>query len=82
MKEGVTVNAVAPVLIETDMMLDTESSRKMVPLGRLGQPDEVAEAVIFLAGNGYMTGQTIHLTGGLYSAIQTLAKLLLGSLSE
>jgi 3-oxoacyl-[acyl-carrier protein] reductase len=66
MKEGITVNAVAPVLIETDMMPDTESSRKMVPLGRLGQPDEVAEAVIFLAGNGYMTGQTIHLTGGLY----------------
>ena len=66
MKEGITVNAVAPVLIETDMMPDTESSRKMVPLGRLGQPDEVAEAVIFLAGNGYMTGQTIHLTDGLY----------------
>ena len=66
MKEGITVNAVAPVLIETDMMPNTESSRKMIPLGRLGQPDEVAEAVIFLAGNGYMSGQTIHLTGGLY----------------
>jgi len=66
MKEGITVNAVAPVLIETDMMPDTESRRKMIPIGRLGQPDEVAEAVIFLAGNGYMSGQTIHLTGGLY----------------
>jgi 3-oxoacyl-[acyl-carrier protein] reductase len=66
MKEGITVNAVAPVLIETDMMPSTESTRKMVPLGRLGQPEEVAEAILFLAGNGYMTGQTIHLTGGLY----------------
>jgi len=65
-KEGITVNVVAPVLIETDMMPDTESRRKMIPLGRLGQPDEVAETVIFLTGNGYMTGQTIHLTGGLY----------------
>ena len=65
-KEGITANVVAPVLIETDMMPDTEDSRKLIPLGRLGQPDEVAEAVIFLVGNGYMTGQTIHLTGGLY----------------
>lgn len=65
-KEGITVNAVAPALIETDMMPDTESLRKLIPLGRMGQADEVAEAVIFLAGNGYMTGQTIHLNGGLY----------------
>jgi 3-oxoacyl-[acyl-carrier protein] reductase len=65
-KEGITVNAVAPALIETDMMPDTESLRKRIPLGRMGQAAEVAEAVIFLAGNGYMTGQTIHLNGGLY----------------
>lgn len=65
-KEGITVNAVAPSLIETDMMPDAESRRKLIPLGRLGRPDEVAEAVIFLAGNGYMTGQTIYLNGGLY----------------
>lgn len=65
-KEGITANVVAPVLIETDMMPDTESRRKLIPLGRLGQPDEVAEGVIFLVGNGYMTGQTIHLAGGLY----------------
>ena len=65
-KEEITVNVVAPVLIETDMMPDTESCRQLIPLGRLGQPGEVADAVIFLAGNGYMTGQTIHLTGGLY----------------
>ncbi len=65
-KEGITVNAVAPSLIETDMLPDAESRRKLIPLGRLGRPDEVAEAVIFLAGNGYMTGQTIYLNGGLY----------------
>ena len=56
----------APALIETDMMPDTESRRKLIPLGRLGRGDEVAEAVIFLAGNEYMTGQTLHLNGGLY----------------
>jgi len=65
-KEGITVNAVAPALIETDMVPDTESRRKLIPLGRLGRGDEVAEAVIFLAGNEYMTGQTLHLNGGLY----------------
>jgi len=65
-KEGITVNAVAPSLIETDMMPDVESRRKLIPLGRLGRPDEVAEAVIFIAGNGYMTGQTIYLNGGMY----------------
>jgi 3-oxoacyl-[acyl-carrier protein] reductase len=65
-KEGITVNAVAPSLIETDMMPDAESRRKLIPLGRLGRPEEVAEAVIFLAGNGYMTGQTISLNGGSY----------------
>lgn len=70
-KEGITVNAVAPALIETDMMkTDTaanrENRRKLIPLGRLGRAEEVAEAVIFLAGNEYMTGQTIHLNGGLY----------------
>jgi 3-oxoacyl-[acyl-carrier protein] reductase len=65
-KEGITVNAVAPSLIKTDMMPDAESRRKLIPLGRLGRPEEVAEAVIFLAGNGYMTGQTISLNGGSY----------------
>jgi 3-oxoacyl-[acyl-carrier protein] reductase len=65
-KEGILVNAVAPSLIATDMMADQERVSKRVPLGRVGQAEEVAEAVIFLAGNGYISGQTIALNGGLY----------------
>ncbi len=69
-KEGITVNAVAPALIETDMMTKgaagREDRRKLIPVGRLGRPEEVAEAVVFLAGNEYMTGQTVHVNGGLY----------------
>ena len=65
-KEGITVNAVAPSLIETEMIKDPERHRGRIPLGRLGRPDEVAEAVVFLAQNEYMTGQTIYLNGGLF----------------
>jgi len=65
-KEGITVAAVAPSLIATDMIPDEESRRKQIPLGRLGRAEEVAEAVIFLAGNEYATGQVIALNGGMY----------------
>ena len=70
-KEGITVNAIAPALIETDMMRkDTPENqakrRRLIPLGRLGRVEEVAEAVIIVAGIEYMTGQTIHVNGGLY----------------
>ena len=65
-KEGITVAAVAPSLIATDMIPDEESRRKQIPLGRLGRVEEVAEAVIFLAGNEYATGQIIALNGGMY----------------
>jgi len=65
-KEGITVAAVAPSLIATDMITDEESRRKQIPLGRLGRAEEVAEAVIFLAGNEYATGQVIALNGGMY----------------
>lgn len=64
-KEGITVNAVAPSLIDTDMMnarRDQYMSR--IPLGRMGTPDEVAQAVLMVIGNEYMTGQTIQLNGG------------------
>jgi len=63
-KEGITVNAVAPSLIETDMMRGRSDLARNIPLGRLGQPGEVAQAVLMVLGNDYMTGQTIILNGG------------------
>ena len=64
-KEGITVNAVAPSLIETDMMRGRSDLARNIPLGRLGQPNEVAQAVLMVLGNDYMTGQTIILNGGM-----------------
>ncbi len=68
---GITVNAVAPGMIETDMtdVLSAEKKAetvKRIALGRLGKPEEVAEAVLFLAqGGDYITGQVIVVDGGL-----------------
>jgi 3-oxoacyl-[acyl-carrier protein] reductase len=64
-KQGITVNAVAPSLIETDMMRGRADLARNIPLGRLGQPEEVAQAVLMVLGNDYMTGQTIVLNGGM-----------------
>jgi 3-oxoacyl-[acyl-carrier protein] reductase len=64
-KEGITVNAVAPSLIETDMMRGRTDLAARIPLGRLGQSHEVAQAVLMVLGNDYMTGQTIMLNGGM-----------------
>jgi len=65
-KEGITVNAVAPSLIETDMVRGgVASSPARIPLGRFGTGDEVALAVLMVVGNAYMTGQTIALNGGM-----------------
>jgi 3-oxoacyl-[acyl-carrier protein] reductase len=64
-REGITVNAVAPSLIETDMMRGRSDLAARIPLGRFGRPDEVAEAVLMVVGNEYMTGQTIMLNGGM-----------------
>ncbi len=70
---NITVNAVAPGLIETEMLEGMQAAARdmvlaLVPLGRLGAPDDVAAAVTFLAGPGgaYITGQVIHVNGGLY----------------
>jgi 3-oxoacyl-[acyl-carrier protein] reductase len=64
-KEGITVNAVAPSLIETDMMrARRDAVVPRIPLGRMGYPEEVAQAVLMAIGNPYMTGQTIQLNGG------------------
>ena len=64
-KGGITVNAVAPTLIETDMVRSGLSSPDRIPLGRYGTPEECAQAVMMVIGNAYMTGQTIGLSGGL-----------------
>jgi 3-oxoacyl-[acyl-carrier protein] reductase len=71
---GITVNAIAPGFIETDMTDSLPDEQKealtaQIPMGRLGTADEVAKAVLFLAGNGgsYITGQTLHVNGGMYT---------------
>lgn len=70
---NITVNAVAPGFIATDMtdkLPDDikEKLEKDIPLGRIGRPEEIASAVLYLASDAssYMTGQTIHVDGGLY----------------
>ncbi|MGH6678078.1 MAG: SDR family NAD(P)-dependent oxidoreductase [Bradyrhizobium sp.] len=64
-KDGITVNAVAPSLIETDMMKGKPNLASRIPLGRLGRPEEVATAVMMLIENPYMTGQTVAMSGGM-----------------
>lgn len=71
--DGITVNMVAPGRIVTDMLADHIPTReaewiKQTPLRRLGQPEEVAGAVVFLASNAasYITGETIHVNGGVF----------------
>src|SRR5690349_14217490 len=64
-KDGITVNAVAPSLIDTDMIGGRSDLAAGIPLGRLGHSEEVAQAVLMVLGNDYMTGQTIMLNGGM-----------------
>jgi 3-oxoacyl-[acyl-carrier protein] reductase len=66
-KEGITVNTIAPALIVTDMTSEGARSRaNFIPVGRLGDVDEVAAVAVMLAENAYITGQTINVDGGLY----------------
>jgi 3-oxoacyl-[acyl-carrier protein] reductase len=71
---GITVNAIAPGFIETDMTDSLPDDQRenlaaQIPMGRLGAPNEVAQAVLFLAdeGGSYITGQTLHVNGGMYT---------------
>lgn len=65
--EGITVNAVAPALIRTEMISNLpQISPQLIPVGRFGAVEEVAEAVIMLVRNGYITGQTVNVNGGCY----------------
>jgi len=70
-RSGITVNAVAPGFIKTDMTegLDEKVLKKMIPVNRFGSAEEVAHAVAFLASAGaaYITGQVLSVNGGLYS---------------
>ena len=70
-KKNVTVNAVAPGFIKTDMVegIDENMAKTMIPLGRFGKPEEVADVVAFLASekSSYITGEVISVNGGLYT---------------
>jgi 3-oxoacyl-[acyl-carrier protein] reductase len=64
---GITVNAVAPSLIETDMATSFPADvAKRIPIGRMGTPEEVAQAVVMVVANPYMTGQTVPVNGGVH----------------
>jgi len=70
---GITVNCVAPGFIDTDMTRALPDQARegllaQIPLGRLGQPEDIAAAVVYLAGPGgaYVTGTTLHVNGGMY----------------
>ncbi len=66
-KEGITVNAIAPALIETEMVTANALARPdRIPVGRFGLPEEVADVAVMLARNAYITGQTISVNGGWY----------------
>jgi 3-oxoacyl-[acyl-carrier protein] reductase len=66
-KEGITVNAIAPALIATEMVASNPKARPdLIAVGRFGTVEEVAEVVVMLASNGYITGQTINVNGGWY----------------
>ena len=64
---GITVNAIAPALIATEMVTGNLTvTPDLVPVGRFGLAQEVAEVIVMLAQNGYITGQTINVNGGWY----------------
>jgi 3-oxoacyl-[acyl-carrier protein] reductase len=66
-REGVTVNAIAPALIGTEMVASNPHVKPdMIPVGRFGRVEECADVAVLLAANGYITGQTIAVNGGLY----------------
>ena len=66
-KEGITANAIAPALLETDMVTgNPNASTDRIPLGYFGHPDEAGRAAVLLAESDYITGQTLNLNGGWY----------------
>jgi 3-oxoacyl-[acyl-carrier protein] reductase len=66
-KEGITVNAIAPALIETDMVTSNPNANPaLIPMGHFGTVDDVASVAVMLAMNEYMTGQTVAVNGGWF----------------
>jgi 3-oxoacyl-[acyl-carrier protein] reductase len=66
-REGITVNAIAPAMVVTEMVTGNPNLQpSIIPLGRFGLVEEVAEVAVMLARNGYITGQTYNVNGGLY----------------
>jgi 3-oxoacyl-[acyl-carrier protein] reductase len=66
-REGITVNAIAPALIETDMVTSNPNANaSLIPMGHFGSVDDVASVAVMLAMNDYMTGQTVSVNGGWY----------------
>lgn len=66
-KEGITANAIAPALIETDMVAGLPKDIAMrIPIGRMGSPDEIGRIAVLLAESSFITGQTINPNGGMY----------------
>jgi 3-oxoacyl-[acyl-carrier protein] reductase len=66
-KTGITANAIAPALIETEMVTDgLRASPERIPIGRFGTLEEAGETALFLVRNGFVNGQTINLNGGVY----------------
>jgi len=66
-REGITVNAIAPGPVKTEMAVGLPQLRlDLVPVGRFGTVEEIADVVLMLVRNGYITGQTIHINGGRY----------------
>jgi 3-oxoacyl-[acyl-carrier protein] reductase len=66
-KEGITANAIAPALVETEMVTGREGANpSLIPIGRFGHVDEVAAIAVMLVRDAYVNGQTINADGGLY----------------
>ena len=66
-KQNIAVNALAPALVESDMVTaDLRARPDRIPIGRFGTQEELAALALAVLGNGYITGQTINLNGGLY----------------
>lgn len=67
MRHGITANALAPAVIDTDMATQELKERaKNIGMGRMGTPEEIGNAAVMILSNGFLNGQTVNLNGGAY----------------